>query len=96
MITNVIWKPFDERFSGLIYAMEEHRKFIFDELEIYQAQQAKDSQRAAAIERERAEKERQRAEEARKQTHDLAGQTEDTKKALNAALKGTLRGVYDV
>ncbi|KAJ4355440.1 uncharacterized protein N0V89_003456 [Didymosphaeria variabile] len=96
MITNVIWKPFDAQFSSLLEAMDDHRKFIIDELEIHQAQQAKDSERAAAIERKRAEEERQRAEVYRKQADDLSRQSEARIQALNAELReSTLQRILD-
>ncbi|OAG03138.1 uncharacterized protein CC84DRAFT_960161 [Paraphaeosphaeria sporulosa] len=84
MITTVIWKPFDAQFSSLLESMEVHRNFIHAELDIHQAQQAKDSERAAAIERQRAEDERQRADADRKRADDLFKQTERMRKELDS------------
>jgi hypothetical protein len=86
MIATVIWNPFDAQFNGLITAMDEHRKFILDELNIYQAQQARDSERAAAIERTRAEKERKKADESREEAHKQATETDEIRKRLDKEL----------
>ncbi|KAK6065944.1 hypothetical protein SCUP234_12307 [Seiridium cupressi] len=71
MIANVIWKPFDATFSDILSRMDYHRNFVLEELEILQAQRAKDVDREAALERAQAEKERHRAEESRERTRRL-------------------------
>ena len=58
------------------------------ELEIYQAQQAHDSELAAALARSSSEKERERAEEDRQKAQNQANSTEDMKQALLKEAKG--------
>lgn len=89
MIATVIWNPFDARFNGLLNQMDKHRMFIMDELEIYQAQQAKDAERAAALERAQAEKEREKANEDRKRVCKQASETEEMKETLDKEARGS-------
>ncbi|KAK8087899.1 hypothetical protein PG997_002860 [Apiospora hydei] len=58
------------------------------ELEILQAQRAKDTDRAASLERAYAEKERRRAEESRRRTEELKNITEGMKQAQEREIKG--------
>ncbi|KAF9736590.1 hypothetical protein PMIN04_009655 [Paraphaeosphaeria minitans] len=96
MITTVIWKPFDAQFSSLLESMDNHRNFIRAELEIYQAQQTKNSESAAAIERQCAEDERQRAEADRKRADDLSKQTERMRKDLDSERReSTVQRILD-
>lgn len=88
MIANVIWRPFDATFSDVLGQMDHHRKFVLEELEILQAQRAKDADRAAALERAHAEKERLRADESRKRTKGLEELAAGTKEALTKEIKG--------
>ncbi|KAK7941301.1 uncharacterized protein PG986_013688 [Apiospora aurea] len=96
MIANVIWKPFDATFSDILAQMDYHRMFILEELEILQAQRAKDTERAASLERAYAEKERRRAEENRKRTKELKDITEGMKQAQEREIKeSSVRRIRD-
>jgi hypothetical protein len=88
MIASVIWTPFDTRFNEILNRMDSHRNFISIELDIYEAQQARDANKAAALERTNAEKERERAEEDRQKAHNQATTTEQIKQTLLKQAKG--------
>jgi hypothetical protein len=88
MIATVIWKPFDAQFASIISAMDEHRTFIMDELEIYQARQIKDVEKTAAMERKRAQQERAKADESREKSRREAQQTDEVRKQLDEEIKG--------
>ena len=88
LIATVIWKPFDARFNEFLTRMDNHRKFIMDELEIIQTQQVNDAERAAARERTRAEKEREKAAEGREKARKLASETKEVKKTLEKEVRG--------
>lgn len=68
--------------------MDDHRKFIMDELEILQAEHAKDSERAAAIERSRAEHERRKAVADREKANKLETTTQEMKRMMEKEAKG--------
>jgi hypothetical protein len=72
MIATVIWKPFDARFNSLLTRMDDHQKFIMDELKIVQAKQAKNAEQAAALERVQAEKWREKVNEDKKRLTELS------------------------
>lgn len=89
MMATVIWKPFDQRFSSLLIRMDHHRKFVLDELDIVRAERARDADRAAVIERARAEHERQQAASARETARTLECATDEMKTTLEREATGT-------
>jgi hypothetical protein len=52
--------------------MDDHQKFIMDELKIVQAKQAKNAEQAAALERVQAEKWREKVNEDKKRLTELS------------------------
>ncbi|KAK4454446.1 hypothetical protein QBC34DRAFT_482279 [Podospora aff. communis PSN243] len=91
MISSVIWRPFEERFGDLLSRMDEHQRFIMDELEILQAERAKDVEKAASIERSRAEHERQKAIADREKTDRLESLTADMKRMMEKQARDLAR-----
>lgn len=62
-----LWSPFESKLEGVIARMDEHRKFVLDELQILQLESSRKAEQDAARERQFAEKQRQLEAEARKQ-----------------------------
>ncbi|KAF1960875.1 hypothetical protein CC80DRAFT_501123 [Byssothecium circinans] len=89
MIATVIWKPCDAQFASIMNSMDEHRQYVMDELEIHQAQQSKEAERAAAIERKLAQQERTKADESRAKFLLEAKQTEEIRKQLDDEIKAS-------
>jgi superfamily I DNA and/or RNA helicase len=88
MIATVIWKPFDARFNSLLTRMDDHQKFIMDELKIVQAKQAKKAEQAAALERVQAEKWREKVNEDKKRLAELSNEMQEIKKTTNNNARG--------
>jgi hypothetical protein len=90
MISSVIWSPFEARFGDLLSRMGDHQMFIMDELEIIQAERAKDAERAACIERSRAEHERQKVVADREKADRLESLTAEMKRMMEKEARGKI------
>lgn len=70
-----LWSPFESKLEGIITRMDEHRRFVLDELQILQLEGLKRADRDAARERQCAEKQRQLEAEARRHIEELSKST---------------------
>lgn len=75
IIGDLMWKPFDARFSEMLEQMAYHRNLITEEFRLMSVQATINAEEAAIIERRLAANERQVASEARDKLNTVAGCT---------------------
>ena len=88
VIGDLMWKPFDVRFSDMLEQMAYHRNLITEEFHFMSAQVANGAEDAAIIERRLAADERQKASEARDKLKSVAERTEQSVFILEQQIKG--------
>jgi hypothetical protein len=88
VIATVIWEPFDARFSSLIDRMDNHHKFVFDELHIMVAQLNKNAGQTAKLEGPLIKKERQERVKDREHARKHSKETEEIKRMVKKESRG--------
>lgn len=88
MLARVVWTPFDAKFGEILAEMERNRLFVYEEMEIMTARHAKNVEREAILERERAEGERIRAEKSRKNAEATEARTREMRETQLKEVRG--------